>query len=78
MVKSSKFNSVCSMREVLVTPSYTLLVLALDWLANSSLFTLFQVAFGLLIAFSTSLEGSAIEMKPAAPVPVDTTVGLKA
>ena len=53
-------------------------LLALDWLANSSLFTLFQVAFGPLIAFSTSLEGSAIEIKPAAPVPVDTAVSLKA
>ena len=41
-------------------------------------FTLFQVAFGLLIAFSTSLESSVIEVKPAAPVTVDTTVSLKA
>ena len=37
-----------------------------------------KVAFSLLIAFSTSLEGSVIEVKPAAPVPVDTTVSLKA
>ena len=35
-------------------------------------FTLFQVTFSLLIAFSTSLESSVIEVKPAAPVPVDT------
>ena len=32
-----------------------------------------QVVFSLQIAFSTSLEGSVIEMKPTAPVPVDTT-----
>ena len=38
---------------------------------------LFQVAFGLLIAFSTSLESSVIEVKPVAPVPVDTAVSLK-
>ena len=62
----------------LVTPSYALLAAALDWLGNSSLFTLFQIAFGLPIAFSTSLEGSVIEMKPATPVPVDTAVSLKA
>ena len=41
-------------------------------------FTLFQVEFSLLTAFSASLEGSVVEMKPAAPVPVDTVVSLKA
>ena len=41
-------------------------------------FTLFQVALSLLTAFSTSFEGSVIEVKPAAPVPVDTMVSLKA
>ena len=45
---------------------------------NGSLLTLFQVVFGLLIAFSTSVEGSVIEMKSAAPVPEDITVSLKA
>ena len=33
---------------------------------NDTLLTLFQVAFGLLIASSVSVEGSVIEMKPAA------------
>ena len=33
---------------------------------------------GLPIAFSTSLEGSGMDMKPAAPVPVDTAGRLKA
>ena len=47
-------------------------------LATARYFTLFQVAFSLLVAFSTSLEGSVIKMKPAAPIPVDTTVSLKA
>ena len=47
-------------------------------LGNSSLFTPFQVASGLRIAFSTSLEGPVIEIKPAAPAPVDTAVSLKA
>ena len=41
-------------------------------------FTLFQLVFSLSIAFSTSLEGSIIEMKPATPVPVDTAVTLTA
>ena len=36
--------------------------------------TPFQVALGLPIAFSTILEGSVMEIKPAAPVPVDTMV----
>ena len=40
--------------------------------------TLFQVVFSLLIAFSTSLDGSIIKMKPVALVPVDTVVSLKA
>ena len=44
----------------------------------SSFFTLFQVAFSLPIAFSTSLEGSVIEMKPATLAPQDTAVSLKA
>ena len=81
MVKSSKFKCVHGMHAVhafLVTLSYTLLVASFILVANSLLFTLFQVAFGLLIAFSTSLEGSAIEMKPTAPVSVDTAVSLKA
>ena len=30
------------------------------------------------LAFSASVEGSVIEMKPTAPVPVDTMVSLKA
>ena len=42
---------------------------------NSSLLTVLQVALGLSIAFS---EGSVIEMKPAAPVPEDNVVSLKA
>ena len=41
-------------------------------------FTLIQVVFNLLTAFSTSLKGSVIEVKPAAPVPVDTAISLKA
>ena len=44
----------------------------------SSFFTLFQVAFGLPIAFWTSLEGSVIEMKSATLAPQDTAVSLKA
>ena len=38
-------------------------------LGNSSFFMLFQVAFGLPIAFWTSLEGSMIEMKSATFAP---------
>ena len=45
---------------------------------NSSLLYAIPVDFDLPIAFWTSLEGSVIEMKPAAPVPVDTAVSLKA
>ena len=41
-------------------------------------FTLFQIAFSLPIGFSASLEGSVIELKPAALVPQDTAVSLKA
>ena len=62
----------------IVTSSYALLTASFRLARNSSLYTVFQVAIGLSIAFSTSLEGSAIEMKPAAPVPVDTAVSLKA
>ena len=40
--------------------------------------TLFQVAFGLPIAFWTSLEGSGSEMKSATLAPQDTVVSLKA
>ena len=50
----------------LVTSSYALLAASFRLARNSSLYTVFQVVFGLPIAFSTSLEGSAIEMKPAA------------
>ena len=46
--------------------------------AMTHCFTLFQLAFSLPIAISTSLEGSVIKMKSASPVPVDTTVTLKA
>ena len=46
--------------------------------AMACCFTLFLLAFSLSIAFSTSLKGSVIEMKPATPVPVDTAVSLKA
>ena len=53
--------------------SYALLAASFRLARNSLLYTVFQVAFGLPIAFSTSLEGSVIEVKPAAPVPVDTT-----
>ena len=42
---------------------------------NSLLLTLFQAVFGLPIA---SVKGSVIEMKPAAPVPEDNMVSLKA
>ena len=41
-------------------------------------FMLFQVAFRVLIAFSASVESSVIEMKPAAPVPEENSVNLKA
>ena len=37
---------------------------------------LFQIAIGLLIAFSASVEGFVIKMKPAAPVPEDNTIKL--
>ena len=46
--------------------------------SNGSLLVLFQAAFGLLIAFSASVEGCVIEMKPAAPVSEDNAVSLKA
>ena len=46
-------------------------------LVTARCFTLFQVELSLLIAFSTSLEGFVIEMKPSAPVPVDTIINLK-
>ena len=44
---------------------------------NGSLLTIFQAVFGLPIAFSVSVEGSIIEIKPATPVPEDNTVSLK-
>ena len=47
-------------------------------LGNSLLFKLFQVAFGILIAFSTSLEGSVIEMKHTILDLQVTVVSLKA
>ena len=63
--------------------SYVRIRVAVRWIAkarelNSSFFTLFQVAFGLPIAFWTSLEGSVIEMKSATLAPQDTAVSLKA
>ena len=45
---------------------------------NASLLSLFQAAFGLPIAFSASVEGSVVELKPAVPVPEDNAVSLKA
>ena len=39
---------------------------------------LFQVAVGLPIAFSASVEGFVIEMKTTAPVTEDNVVSLKA
>ena len=45
--------------------------------ARSWFFTLFHVAFG-LIAFSTSVEGSVIEIKSATLAPQDTTISRKA
>ena len=41
-------------------------------------FALFQVAFSLPIGFSASLEGSVIEMNPAALAAEDSAVSLKA
>ena len=52
--------------------------LQLQRLDNSSFLTLFQVAFGLPIAFWKSLEGSVIEMKSATLAPQDTAISLKA
>ena len=46
--------------------------------SDDSLLALFQAAFGLPVAFSASLEGSVIEMKPTAPVPEDNAVSPKA
>ena len=43
---------------------------------NGLLLSLFQVVFDLLITFSASVESSVIEMKPAAPVPVNNAVSL--
>ena len=45
-------------------------------LPNSLFFTLFQVAFGLPIAFWTSLEASVIEMKSATLALQNTAVSL--
>ena len=45
---------------------------------NGSLFSLFKAAFVLLIAYSASVEGSVIKMKPTAPVPEYNTISLKA
>ena len=39
---------------------------------------LFQVVCSLPITFSTSLEGSVIEMKLTSPVPVNKVISLKA
>ena len=47
-------------------------------LGTSSFFMLFQEVFSLWIAFSASLEGSVIKMKPATLAPQDTAVTLKA
>ena len=46
--------------------------------SNYGCFTLLQVVFSLPIGFSKSSEGSVIEMKPTAPLPIDTAVSLKA
>ena len=40
--------------------------------SRSRFFTLFQVAFSLPIAFSTSVEGSVIEVNPITLAPQDT------
>ena len=61
------------LKHVCAKPHATLL----ETPATACCFTLFEVAFSLLIAYSTSLEGSVIEIKPAAPVPVDTAVSLQ-
>ena len=45
---------------------------------NGLLLTLFQAAFGLLIAFLANLEGFVIEIKSVAPVAEDNIVSLKA
>ena len=89
VVKSSKFKCVhgmprghaCAvqfMQLSLVTPSYILLVASFR-LARQQL-TLYTIPGSVwpVIAFLTSLEGSAIEMKPTAPVSEDTAVSLKA
>ena len=47
-------------------------------MARCSRYSLFQAAFDLLIAFSASVEGSVIEMKPIALIPEDNVVSLKA
>ena len=39
---------------------------------------IFQAAYGLPIAFSASVEGAVIEMKPATPVPEDNMASPKA
>ena len=45
---------------------------------TACLFTIFQIVFGLPIAFSSSLEGSVVKMKPTAPVLQEIVVSLKA
>ena len=62
----SQFNT-CSRRE---TPKSAM--------ACCSCYSLFQAVLGLPIAFSASVEGSVIEMKPATLIPEDNAVSLKA
>ena len=62
----SQFNT-CSRRE---TPKPVM--------ARCSRYFLFQAVLGLPIAFSASVKGSVIEMKPAALIPKDNAVSLKA
>ena len=62
----SQFNT-CSRRE---TPKPAM--------ARYSRYSLFQAALGLPIAFSASVEGSVIEIKPTALIPEDNAVSLKA
>ena len=63
---------------VRVTPSDA--SLAASFRLAREQFALYTIpgVFGLLIAFSTILEGSVTEMKPTAPVPVDIVISLKA
>ena len=72
------YKKACPMESRAVTHAYVNVAMRLKIPGHGSFLHTILRVFNFLIAFTTSLEGSIIKMKPTTPVSVDTALSLKA